>query len=397
MSYLLLPAARIDPWVDWGKALASQCIVWHHLAHYGPLAARFRPVMPRTLDWLDQRALWAVQVFLVMAGYLAARSLWPQPGQPRLTLRQWPAKLAHRWRRLMPLYLAALALAVLCAALARLWMDDADTPAAPALDQLLAHLLMAQDVVGQPALSAGVWYVAIDLQLFALLAALAGLTALAGGRPAAVAAPWRGRLRVRPLHQPAPQPVQGAGAWRQAACGMVLVGGLALASLLAFNLDADGDMWATYFFGAYALGVLAAWGGRSDHRLGWAVLIVLLATAALWLQWRDRLLLASLVALALLWRPGARQLAASTVQPLVAWLARVSYALFLVHYPVSLAMNAAFEHFLPAHAWLAGLGLLLTWLTSLMLAWGLTQLFEPRPAGARQPVRPARAAHAAGA
>ena len=39
----------------------------------------------------------------------------------------------------------------------------------------------------------------------------------------------------------------------------MLVGGLALASLLAFNLDADGDLWATYVFGAYALGVLAAW------------------------------------------------------------------------------------------------------------------------------------------
>ncbi len=196
-----LSAARApasEPWIDWGKAIAAQCIVWHHLVHYGPLAPRLRLWLPRLVDWLDQRALLAVQVFLVMGGYLAARSLWPQPGRPRITLADWPRRMAQRWRRLMPVYLAALALALLGAALARHGMQDADTPAAPTLAQLAANALLLQDVLGQDALSAGLWYVAIDLQLFALLAALAAVAAL--WQPAATPPPWRGHARSRRAH-----------------------------------------------------------------------------------------------------------------------------------------------------------------------------------------------------
>jgi hypothetical protein len=32
------------------------------------------------------------------------------------------------------------------------------------------------------------------------------------------------------------------------------------ASLLSFNLDADLDVWAIYFMGAYGLGMMAFWG-----------------------------------------------------------------------------------------------------------------------------------------
>ena len=66
-----LSAARApasEPWIDWGKAIAAQCIVWHHLVHYGPLAPRVAAAWPDLMDWLDGRALYAVQVFLVMGG-----------------------------------------------------------------------------------------------------------------------------------------------------------------------------------------------------------------------------------------------------------------------------------------------------------------------------------------
>ena len=356
MSHSITPrAVAAEPWIDAGKALAAQLIVWHHLVHYGPLAARARTLAPRLLDWLDQRALLAVQVFLVMAGYLAARSLWPQPGQPRVTLADWPRRVGRRWQRLLPLYLAALALALLCAALARRWMLDADTPAAPTLAQLLAHLLLLQDVVGQPALSAGVWYVAIDLQLFALLAALAG-----------AAAWWRDRAAL---------PAAPALRWC-AAAGVALLAGLALASLVWFNRQPDGDKWASYFFGSYALGVLAAWGARDARRAGWCALIVALAAAGLWLQWRDRLALALGVALLLLWQPARARLASARLQPALAWLAAISYALFLVHYPVSLLVNAAVERWGPDDAWSAAAGLTGAWLASLGAAWALWQLIE---------------------
>jgi len=349
-----LPAAGLpEPWIDWGKAIASQLIVWHHLAHYGPLAPRVTAAWPDLMGWLDGRALYAVQVFLVMGGYLAARSLWPHPGTPRVAAADWPARVARRWQRLMPTYLAALGLAVLCAALARQWMVDADTPAAPTLAQLLAHLVLLQDALDQPALSAGLWYVVIDLQLFALLAALA----LLAGR---VSAHWR----------------------RRAAVALVVGGGAA--SVLVFNRQPDGDGLASYFFGSYALGVLAAWGRAAATPAGQraaAALLLSLAAAGLALAWRDRLALAAVCAALLLWQPGRARLAlagAPWLRPAVAQLAAISYAVFLVHYPVSLLVTALMLDELPAGSAPAAAVLVLAWLLSLAAGWALTQALQAR-------------------
>ena len=367
------PTARSpEPWIDWGKALAAQCIVWHHLVHYGPLAPRLRSGLPGVMAWLDERALLAVQVFLVMGGYLAARSLWPAADRPHGSFADWPHRMAQRWRRLLPPYVAAVLLAVLAAMLARHWMVDDDTPAAPTLAQLAANLGMVQDVVDQPALSAGLWYVAIDLQLFALLAGLAALAAAL--MPPAPSGLGRGRLAAGSGRAASP-----GRPWR-AGIGLLLLGAGALASLCIFNLQAEGDMWASYFFGSYALGVLAAWGARSPHRGRWAALLVALAGAGLLLAWRDRLALAAVVALVLLWQPGRDRLAASRAQPLMARLAAMSYALFLLHYPVSLAVNACFERFVPPSAATAALGLLTTWGVSMVAAWVAWRLLEQRAA-----------------
>ncbi|HNT85548.1 MAG TPA: acyltransferase family protein [Ottowia sp.] len=346
------PAAGLpEPWIDWGKAIASQLIVWHHLAHYGPLAPRVAAVWPDLMGWLDGRALYAVQAFLVMGGYLAARSLWPRPGAPRVAAADWPARAARRWRRLMPTYLAALLLAVLCAALARQWMDDPDTPAAPTAGQLLAHLLLLQDLLEQPALSAGLWYVAIDLQLYALLAALALLV---------------GRAPAR---------------WRRASALALVVGGGA-ASVLVFNRQPGGDELAPYFFGSYALGVLAAWGraaGTAAGRRAAGALLLGLAGAGLALAWRDRLALAALCAMLLLWQPGRTRLALAGqpwLRSVVAQLAAISYAVFLLHYPISLLVTALLIDALPAGPVPAAALLVLTWLLSLATGWALTQALQ---------------------
>jgi hypothetical protein len=45
-------------------------------------------------------------------------------------------------------------------------------PGEPEFTQFLAHALLLHSVMGIDSLSAGVWYVAIDFQLFALMLAL---------------------------------------------------------------------------------------------------------------------------------------------------------------------------------------------------------------------------------
>ena len=66
-----MPAAR-NHTLDHIKAIACLTIVCHHLAFYGPMTDVLRPVLPALLQWLDVYGRMAVQVFLVLGGYLAA-------------------------------------------------------------------------------------------------------------------------------------------------------------------------------------------------------------------------------------------------------------------------------------------------------------------------------------
>jgi len=337
------------PWVTWGKAIASQVIVWHHLLLYGPLSLALDADWPAATAFMYDYGRMAVQVFLVAGGFLAARSLWPTPGAPRIGWRQWPARVLARYLRLLPMLLLALVAAVAAAALARAWMADPHTPAAPTFTQLLAHVLLLQDITGQPDLSAGIWYVAIDLQLFALLALLAALarSALCAGA-------------------------------RALACALPLAAGVLL-SLVWFNRLPEADMWGPYFLGAYGLGVLAAWGRHGGRRGGATLLIALLVTLALLIDWRERIALAGAAALLLLWQPWAAALARGRLYAIAGWLAAISYGVFLLHYPVSLTVSTFVMRLTPAtHGWQVA-GLVVTWLLSLPCGWLAWRWLEQRP------------------
>jgi peptidoglycan/LPS O-acetylase OafA/YrhL len=319
--------------VDWLKAGASQLIVWHHLALYGPMSDVVQPQAPALVGWLVDHARIAVQVFLVVAGFLAAHSLLGRAGPP-------PAAVRLVWRRYLRLarpYFVALVLAVAAAALARALVAHPTIPAAPTAAQLAAHALLLHDVAGVDALSAGVWYVAIDVQLYALFVVL---FALAQGR---------------------------------AVPALALVAALAVASLFWFNRDASLDAWAPYFWGAYALGIGAWWASRRSRRAAWAVALAAVVLLALALDWRNRIALAGATAL-LLVVAADRRLLESRV---VAWAARISYPLFLVHYPVALVVGALVWRLWPTSVAANAAGLVAAWLASLLAAALLHRVAEP--------------------
>lgn len=54
---------------------AALLIILHNLSSYGQIAKDAQLVMPLTMAWLFDYGRYAVRVFLVMAGYLAAQSL----------------------------------------------------------------------------------------------------------------------------------------------------------------------------------------------------------------------------------------------------------------------------------------------------------------------------------
>lgn len=320
--------------IDAFKAIGSQLIVLHHLAFYGPMSDWTHQLAPAVVEWFSQDARMAVQVFLVVAGFLAARSLAPQ-GTPRAGSPA-PVLLWQRYVRVALPYLAALLLTLACTELARLWMTHDSLPDPPELWQLLTHALLVHSLLDVDSLSAGVWYVAIDFQLFALLVALLWL---AQRRPAGATA---------------------AGA------AHALVALVVLGSLFHFNRNAGWDDWAFYFFGAYGLGVLTCWGshpqaGAASRR----VLACLYAATllALVLDFRARIALALVVSMVLAAAQHGRWLTTWPRSRSLAYLGRISYSVFLLNFPVALVVNAWFTRHASADPVVQTLGVGLAWLT----------------------------------
>ena len=298
-----------QPHIDALKLIAAQLIVLHHFVAYGPLADALDEAAPALTDWFFDYARMAVQVFLVLGGFLAVRSLAPL-GQIRVS-SPWRSIL-QRYQRLILPFLAALLLAVASAALARQWLNADFIPDVPTWQQALSHATLLQGVLGYDSLSAGVWYVAIDFQLFALMALLL----------------WLG-------HSPR---------WPQ-----TLLLGLMLASLFFFNRNEDWDNWALYFFGAYGMGAAAFWAGNARHPGGLLSLLAGAGLLALVFDFRERIALALAVAMLLgllEWRhhteARARTALPAWLTQVIARLGKTSYALFLVHFSVLMLGNALF-------------------------------------------------------
>jgi peptidoglycan/LPS O-acetylase OafA/YrhL len=354
------------PLLDVAKGLACAVIVGHHLSRYGPMPAGAYALAPDFFNWLADDGRLAVQVFLVIAGFLAAASLAPDG---MLRVERPVARILQRYGRLVMPYLAALTVCVLVAALVRPWLDEEVVPGVPSIGQLVAHGLLLQDLLGYESLSTGVWYVAIDFQLFALALMLIGLPAMLSG----------------PVVTGAAAGAHPRGRWMPVA----LVVALAVASLVLFNRNAGLDSTAFYFFGAYGLGMLVFWIGRAKRSGTWRLAIALLAlvgVGALAIDWRSRIAIALVTALLIAlaqrrhWLSPAHWPAAATP---FQRLGRMSYSLFLIHFPVLLAMNAAVANSGPHGPWVDALGLVATFGLSVAAAALLYRWVEARPASWR--------------
>ena len=328
-------AAPRFAFIDALKAIASQLIVLHHLAFYGPMSDVANVLAPGLFAWLSQDARIAVQVFLVIGGYLAAKALAPAG---ELTTAAPLALVRKRYFKLVVPYLAAVLLSVLCAFLARRLMAHDSIPDPASLKQLLAHVVLMQNVLGFDSLSAGAWYVAIDFQLFVLFLALLWFARRIG--------PAGGQSRLLPV---------------------ALVAGLGLASLFYFNRISDWDNWALYFFSAYTLGVFAYWTSADGRprRPAWLLAIAALVAVALIIDFRSRIVVALITALALAASARYGFIETYPKSRIFAYLGKISYSVFLIHFPVVLLTNAMFTRIAPASIIANAVGVALGWAASI--------------------------------
>ena len=357
------PAAatpRYLHFLDVLRGVAAQLIVLHHLAFYGPMSDHVRPSAPLLMGWLEMHARMAVQLFLVIAGFLAARSLAPD-GVARMATGL-PRRVGRRYLMLAPPFTVAMLLAVGASAWAGHWMTHDSLSPVPTLAQLAAHALLLHGVLDFESISAGAWYVAIDFQLYAMLVLLIWTCArLAPGRA-------------------------GAGNWLLPAAVTVGV----CASLFWFNRNASFDVWGVYFFGSYGLGALAYWASAPvadarQRRLLVAAMLVP-AIAALALDFRSRIALALLTAGFIAWAARGKLPRRFAAPAPLLWLGRISYSVFLVHFSVSMVVNAAFTRYAPASAGWQGLGMALAWAASILGGAAFFRLVEEPLARLLNPV-----------
>lgn len=316
--------------IDSIKVMASQVIVLHHLSKYAPMTDWIGMAWPRLVAFIYEDGLLAVQPFLVIGGFLTAQSLNMRHAQTLGTL------IWKRYLRLAPPMLVALLLVML----ATLWLgpelthEDWLSPL-PSLGVFLAHLFFLQDLLGIPSMSAGAWYVAIDLQLFGLFAVLANVA----------------RKSERPLSE---------------SFAPIIVAASTIASIHFFNREAVLDVWAIYYLSAYGLGALVAWARFSARSRTWLFITV----ALLLLDWlsdpRARPLLALFTALCLFsfthihWQNAMTPLRRS-----IQYLSDVSYSVFVSHFAVIIVISGIWEKYEFEGMVMASLVVAIAWLASL--------------------------------
>ena len=266
------------------------------------------------MTWLFEYGRYAVQIFLVMGGYLAAQSLTRANNlkTPRNVLKV----IFNRYLRLFSPYVVALIFTIICAWVARFWVQDEFVGESETLGQFLAHLFFLQGILGLDSISAGVWYVAIDWQLYVILAIM--LSMFPGYRSL-----------------------------------MWILTVMCVASLLFFNRSGVYENYFIYFIGAYGLGVLAhlckgypdPLVNRVARMLFIAIGLVILISSLhqMWL----RNILAYVAAIALIvWGDWAykdqKHAKPHQLVNAILWGSRRSYCAFLIHFSFVLLANTLY-------------------------------------------------------
>jgi peptidoglycan/LPS O-acetylase OafA/YrhL len=332
------------PFIDAAKGIACLVIVVHHLAVYGPMSEVIGAAYPQLIDALVVYGRLAVQLFFVVAGYFVASQFAPTG----LTTPIHPGPLVwKRYKRLITPFLFAVTLAALITALVRPWFQHASLSEAPTIGQLLAHLFLIYDLIGLEALSAGVWYVAVDFQLFALTTVLIALIHRMPAR-------W---------HSLFPVVVVALSAW----------------SLWHLSLHARYEIAAPYFFGYYGLGMLAYWAARTPAKGWFLVLISLLGLVALGIEFRKSVVTATVCALMLSIATTRGWLEQWPRSASLHWLGERSYSIFLIHYGLIIGVNAVWSVWFPSGILINTLGIVVAVAVSVAGGAVLYRFVESRP------------------
>ena len=319
--------------VDFLKTIAVQIIIFHHLSNYGIIPLKVHDIFPQFIDFIGLHGRYAVQIFLVTGGYLTARSLPPSLEKYGLL-----KSIVNRYLRLVPAYIVAIIFTIICAAIARSVHFEEYIGEQETIFQIFAHFFFLQHILGFESISLGVWYVAIDWQLYIFIACL----------------------------------LYGFKSFKRM---FILLPIAIAASLLFFSQHPLYEDYFIYFVGAYGLGIVAYLAEDSTHpetrqpaRIILIFLTVLILSNTFFeLQIKNIIEIVLAILLSLFGKKTYSSIN-NPIFKLCVWFSHRSYCAFLIHFSLLLLGNSLYYHYQFQSSELALLLMLIIWLFSWIFA-----------------------------
>ncbi|MBS0263655.1 MAG: acyltransferase [Planctomycetes bacterium] len=315
--------------IDALRGLAALLVACHHIERYAPLNDAARPCLPTPLVVLFEHGWCGVQVFFVISGFVIAYSL--------RKIRVTPASLGNfalrRSIRLDPPYWTTIVVVLALHYLMQLhlaWkspLDEPDPFEGPLTWRYIGlHLVYLQGIFGYENLSVGFWTLCIEVQFYLLYACGLGT--------------------AQSFRSPAARTPADAAPWAL----LTVFGPLAALSLFEWNRSAggapvyDNEMWIIRYFCMFFLGVVTWWtlDRRVPQVVFWICAVAFSVRIAQQVHlegWQHNLTIGLSVALAtalLIYTAGRLgRLGTCGNGRVLQYLGRISYSLYLIHFPVS--------------------------------------------------------------
>lgn len=325
--------------VDGLRGLAAMGVVIFHIWTYEPDPYPALQSAHWVVDEAFRRARDVVQILLVISGFVIAYTL----RQTWVSVQEAGSFMLRRIVRLAPAYWVTIATIVLVAACCE-WSDlPSPYEGNVSVARIVAHMTFLQDVLGYPALSAGVWTLCIEMQFY--------LVAILGWGLAQ-------RLFVTEPRKPRPS------AWAL----LLIFGPFAIVSLFYWRKLDSTDPWVTHFMWSFFLGMITWW--ALDRTIPMPVFFAVIAIGLVdflnvadglfWLfgdidaqgidpddimnskwSWRSKNAVAMTTSLAILMAGLWDRLHVwLNLRPLQ-YVGKISYSLYLIHFPVFHLLTSA--------------------------------------------------------
>ncbi len=257
-----------------------------------------------------------VQILLVISGFVIAytlRNTWVTP-------REILTFIGRRLVRLVPPYWVAIGFLIIVDVVSQgFWDLPSPFDGHLSLPRIAAHMVFLQDVLGLDALGAGMWTICIEMQFY--------IVAIIG---------WGLAQHL------CPRPVPNEP--RPSVAGLLIVFlPVALVSLFYWRGLESTSPWVVHFAWMFFIGMVTWWTLDRTLPVYWFAAIVVLAGVELIFdaEWRYENGVALATSIAIFIAGRRNQLHRWLNWPWLQYLGRISYSLYLIHFPVCHLLTSA--------------------------------------------------------